>query len=398
MSDAILTLNAGSSSLKFAIFEIAGRALRLCVKGEIEGLDCAPHFIAKDAQDKTLAEKHWNAPPSFDSLIEQIVQWAQSHLGRDPLTAVGHRVVHGGPEHAGPERVTPQLLQLLDRLVPLAPLHLPHNIAPIRALLRARPGLAQVAAFDTAFHRTMSEVATRLAIPRHYEKEGVRRYGFHGLSYEYIAGRLGEVAPQLVHGRTIVAHLGNGASLCALKNGKSIDTTMGFSALDGLMMGTRPGTLDPGVLLYLQERHGMNTNALQDLLYEQCGLKGVSGLSGDMRTLLASKETSAREAVDLFVFRLVREVGGLTAVLGGLDGLVFTAGIGEHSPEIRAMTVHKLAYMGAKLDAAANEANRSVISGGDSRISVLVVPTNEEEMIARHTWHIVCGGAPSAGT
>ena len=382
MSDAILTLNAGSSSLKFALFAIAGSGVRLAVKGEAETLDSTPHFMAEDAAGKSLADENWTNA-AFDAVIENILDWATSHLGRDQLVAVGHRMVHGGPDHAAPERVTPQLLSALDALVPMAPLHLPHNIAPIRAVARARPGLLQVVTFDTAFHRTMPQVATRIAIPRRYEQEGVRRYGFHGLSYEYIAGRLAEVAPALVRGRTIVAHLGNGASLCALLNGKSVDTTMGFSALDGLVMGTRPGDIDPGVLLYLQERGGMDAKTLEHMLYNESGLKGVSGISGDMHTLLSSADPDAKAAIALFVFRLAREIGALTASLGGLDGLVFTAGIGEHAPQIRAVTVEKLAWLGAKLDAAANARNDTSI--GTGALTVLVIPTNEEEMIARHS-------------
>jgi acetate kinase len=384
MSDAILTLNAGSSSLKFALFDIADGCVRLAVKGEAEKLDSIPHFLAEDAQGKSLADEIWAGAP-FDAVIGKILDWATSHLGRDQLVAVGHRMVHGGPDHAAPERVTPDLLKALDALVPLAPLHLPHNIAPIRAISRARPNLAQVVTFDTAFHRTMPDVATRIAIPRRYEQEGVRRYGFHGLSYEYIAGQLVQVAPALAKGRVIVAHLGNGASLCALLNGKSVDTTMGFSALDGLVMGTRTGDIDPGVLLYLQERDGMTVQALEHMLYNESGLKGVSGISGDMRTLLASSDPNAKDALALFVFRLAREIGALTASLGGLDGLVFTAGIGEHAPQIRAMTVEKLSWLGAKLDGAANARNAEIISTGDSNLAMLVIPTNEEEMIARHT-------------
>jgi acetate kinase len=384
MSDAILTLNAGSSSLKFALFGIADGSVRLAVKGEAEKLDSTPHFMAEDADGKILADEIW-AGASFDAVIGKILDWAISHLGRDQLVAVGHRMVHGGPDHAAPERVTPELLTALDALVPLAPLHLPHNIAPIRAIARARPSLTQVVTYDTAFHRTMPDVATRIAIPRRYEEEGVRRYGFHGLSYEYIAGRLAQIAPALAKGRTIVAHLGNGASLCALLNGKSMDTTMGFSALDGLVMGTRSGDIDPGVLLYLQERDGMTVQALEHMLYNESGLKGVSGISGDMRTLLASQNSNAKDALALFVFRLAREIGALTASLGGLDGLVFTAGIGEHAPQIRAMTVEKLSWLGAKLDADANTRNAEIISTSDSKLAVLVSPTNEEEMIARHT-------------
>jgi len=384
MSDAILTLNAGSSSLKFALFQIAGSGVRLAVKGEAEKLDATPHFIAEDADGESVADESWPGA-SFDMVIGKILDWATSHLGRDQLLAVGHRMVHGGPDHAAPERVTPGLLKALDAMVPLAPLHLPHNIAPIRAIAALRPNLTQVVTFDTAFHRTMPDVATRIAIPRRYEAEGVLRYGFHGLSYEYIAGRLAQVAPALAKGRAIVAHLGNGASLCALLNGKSVDTTMGFSALDGLVMGTRPGDIDPGVLLYLQERDGMTVQALEHMLYNESGLKGVSGLSGDMRTLLASSDPNAEDALALFVFRLAREIGALTASLGGLDGLVFTAGIGEHAPQIRAMAAEKLSWLGAKLDAEANARNAEIISTGDSKLAMLVIPTNEEEMIARHT-------------
>jgi acetate kinase len=384
MSDAILTLNAGSSSLKFALFDIANAAVHLSVKGEAEKLDATPHFIAEDADGESVADESWLGA-SFDMVIGKILDWATSHLGRDRLAAVGHRMVHGGPDHAAPERVTPDVLKALDAMVPLAPLHLPHNIAPIRAIAALRPNLTQVVTYDTAFHRTMPDVATRIAIPRRYEAEGVRRYGFHGLSYEYIAGRLEEVAPALARGRTIVAHLGNGASLCALLNSKSEDTTMGFSALDGLVMGTRPGDIDPGVLLYLQERDGMTVQELEHMLYNESGLKGVSGLSGDMRTLLASSDPNAKAALALFIFRLVREIGALTASLGGLDGLVFTAGIGEHAPPIRAMTVEKLGWLGAKLDTGANGRNAQVISTSDSKLAMLVIPTDEEEMIARHT-------------
>jgi acetate kinase len=384
MSDAILTLNAGSSSLKFALFDIANAAVHLSVKGEAEKLDSTPHFMAEDADGESLADESWPGA-SFDMVIGKILDWATSHLGRDQLLAVGHRMVHGGPDHVAPERVTPDLLKALDAMVPLAPLHLPHNIAPIRAIAALRPNLTQVVTYDTAFHRTMPDVATRIAIPRRYEAEGVRRYGFHGLSYEYIAGRLAQIAPALARGRTIVAHLGNGASLCALLNGKSVDTTMGFSALDGLVMGTRTGDIDPGVLLYLQERDGMSVQALEHMLYNESGLKGVSGLSGDMRTLLASQDSNAKDALALFVFRMAREIGALIASLGGLDGLVFTAGIGEHASQIRALTVEKLGWLGAKLDTAANARDAEIISTGDSKLAVLVIPTNEEEMIARHT-------------
>jgi acetate kinase len=385
MRQAILTINAGSSSVKFAIFKVRD-GFQLAARGEIEIAEGAAHFLARDAAGQALVERTWPPTLPFETLIEAVLDWADSHLGDDTLMAVGHRLVHGGPDHAEPELVTAALLMELDGLVPLAPLHLPHNIAPIRAIERAKPTLAQVVAFDTAFHRTIPEVATRIAIPRRFEKEGVRRYGFHGLSYEYIAGRLGEIDPALARGRVIAAHLGNGASLCALQNGKSIDTSMGFSALDGLVMGTRPGEIDAGVLLYLEERHGMNAKSLETLLYNDSGLKAVSGISGDMRTLLASTDPSAKAAIDLFVFRMVREIGALTASLGGLDGLVFTAGIGEHAPKIRAMTVARLRWLGAELDHRANDANAIKISTSSSPIAIYVVPTNEEEMIARHTF------------
>lgn len=385
MSEAILTLNAGSSSVKLALFDVVSGVLHLSIRGEVERVDQSPHFSARDCCGNELTGKIWNNAPSFQDLVEELLQWVERHLGENKLAAAGHRVVHGGQDHAAPERVTPQLLTALEALVPLAPLHLPHNIAPIRAIARARPALIQVATFDTAFHRTMPGVARRIAIPRHYEKEGIKRYGFHGLSYEYIASRLKETAPELAKGRVIVAHLGNGASLCALKDGESIDTTMGFSALDGLVMGTRPGDIDAGVLLYLEEHHGMTANELQTLLYNESGLKGISGISGDMRTLLASDNPRAIAAIELFVFRLVREIGGLAASLGGLNGLVFTAGIGEHAPQIRAMTVERLAWLGANLDDAANRKNEFRISSDNSRIAIHIIPTNEEEMIAQHT-------------
>ncbi|HEY0266625.1 MAG TPA: acetate/propionate family kinase, partial [Rhizomicrobium sp.] len=290
MADAILTLNAGSSSIKFSLFEIGpGRSLRLVSDGQVEGIGTAPHFIARGADGAVLSERRWPAPgPDHDAVIGEISAFAESHLGGDRLVAVGHRVVHGGPDHDKPQRVTAALIADLDKLTPLAPLHEPHNIAPMRAIARARPDLPQVACFDTAFHHGMAAVATRFALPRIYEAEGVRRYGFHGLSYEYIAGRLRELAPDLAKGRVIAAHLGNGDSLCAMRDGRSVDTTMGFTALDGLVMGTRCGAIDPGVILYLQEQHGMTPEAVEKMLYNQSGLLGVSGISSDMRALLDS--------------------------------------------------------------------------------------------------------------
>ena len=387
MTGTILTLNAGSSSLKFALFEIdPNSGLRPGPSGEIEDIGTSAHFIARNADGCVIDDKRWpGAGPDYAHMIESVITWAEGQLRGDSLIAVGHRVVHGGPDYDRPQIVTPDLLAALDRLVPLAPLHEPHNIAPMRAIAQARPDLPQVACFDTAFHHDMPRLATRLAIPLRYETEGIRRYGFHGLSYEYIAGKLRELAPALSKGRVIVAHLGNGASLCAMKDSRSIDTTMGFSALDGLMMGTRCGNLDPGVVLYLLQQHGMTPETVEKLLYAQSGLLGVSGISSDMRALIASSDLRAREAIALFVFRMARETGALTSSLGGLDGLVFTAGIGEHAPAIRAMVCERLAWLGAKIDPIANARNDFTIGTPDSRIAIHVIPTNEELMIARHT-------------
>ena len=392
VADAILTLNAGSSSLKFALYGADGAGgLDLALRGEIEEIATHPHFKARGADGAVLADRRWPAAAGdFQPLFERVLGWNEFHLGNDRLVAVGHRVVHGGPDHILPERVTPKLLAALDRLTPLAPLHQPQNLAPIRAIAAARPDLPQVACFDTAFHHTMPAVAARFALPREYEAMGVRRYGFHGLSYEYIAGRLNEIAPDLAGGRVIVAHLGNGASLCALHRGRGIDTTMGFSALDGLVMGTRPGTLDPGVILYLLQERGMTASEVEDLLYRRSGLLGVSGgIASDMRTLLASTDPRAAEAVELFAYRIAREAGALASSLVGLDGIVFTAGIGEHAPPIRAAVCARLEWLGVMLDQAANERGDAVISAPDSRIEVRVIATDEERMIAQHSLETV---------
>ena len=382
---SILTLNAGSSSVKFALFD-RGARLRETVRGEIENLSAAPHFHAHDASGKVIAEKRWPAgsKPEFPAVLGELLTFAEAHLGTDGLAAVGHRIVHGGPDHIGPARVTPALLVDLEALTPLDPLHMPLNLAPIHALLEARPALPQVACFDTAFHHTLPPVAQRFALPQAISAMGVRRYGFHGLSFEYIASCLHHQAPALSHGRVIVAHLGAGASLCALRNGRSIATTTGFSALDGLMMGTRCGLLDPGVLLYLL-RQGHDVDDLEDMLYRRSGLLGVSGISGDVRVLLASDAPAAREALDLFTYRIAWEVGALVSALGGLDGLVFTAGIGEHAPRIRSEVCARLSWLGLRLDAQANLTNEPCISLPDSAVDVRVIATNEEAMIARHT-------------
>jgi acetate kinase len=385
MQGSILTLNAGSSSLKFALFasmEVSHAAAR----GEIGELDAAPHFIARDAAGRLVHERRWGhgETDAFGDCLAELLAFADAHLGGQNLAAIGHRVVHGGSDYINPALVTPDLLAALKRLIPLDPLHLPLNIAPIEAIAASHPGLPQVVCFDTAFHHHMPPVATRFALPRHFEAEGVRRYGFHGLSYEYIADQLKDQAPALASGRIIAAHLGSGASLCAMRDGLSIDTTTGFSPLDGLMMASRCGSLDPGVMLYLM-RQGCGYAAIEDLLYHRSGLLGVSGISGDTRTLLASQEPSAKQALELFVYFIVRAIGAMASSLQGLDGLIFTAGIGEHQPEIRAAVCARLGWLGVTLDPAANLVNAAIISAPGSAIDVRVMPTNEEAMIARHT-------------
>ncbi|MBU6425892.1 MAG: acetate/propionate family kinase, partial [Rhodospirillales bacterium] len=319
------------------------------------------------------------------ALFGEVLNWVETNLGNDKLIAAGHRIVHGGSIFTKPLLLDESHLTDIARLSQLAPLHEPHNCAAVQALFNLRPTLRQVGCFDTSFHHTMPELATRFAIPRKFHDEGVRRYGFHGLSYEYIASRLPDVAPRVAKGRVIVAHLGNGASMCALKNGKSIDSTMGFTALDGLMMGTRSGAIDPGVLIYFMQSHGMNAEDLTTLLYKQSGLLGVSGISYDVRALLADGSEPAKQALDLFAYQAARQASGLISSLGGLDGLVFTAGIGEHAPAIRAAICDRLAWMGIKLCPEANAANEAAISEPDSAVEVRVIPTDEELMIATHT-------------
>ena len=388
MSDALLTINAGSSSIKFALFTLAGDAPpQQIVGGSVEKIGSAPHFFAHDTAGAEIGAKQWpaNADTSHEDVLAFLLPWIETHLGQARLVAVGHRVVHGGRKLAEPVLITPSVLAELESLVPLAPLHEPHNISAIRAVASVRPKLPQVACFDTAFHRTMPDVARRFALPRDLTESGIERYGFHGLSYEYIAGALRERAPALAAGRVVVAHLGNGASLCALRNGRSMDTTMGFTALDGLMMGTRCGAIDPGVLLYLQQARGMEVAAIEDLLYHRSGLLGVSGISADMRTLIASDDPHAAAAIELFCWRIARETSALTAALGGLDGIVFTAGIGEHVATVRDMACAHLAWLGVAIDGDANARGETRISTTASHVTVLVIPTDEEAMIARHT-------------
>ncbi|WP_428543013.1 acetate/propionate family kinase [Rhodopila sp.] len=381
MKGSILSLNAGSSSIKFALFD-AGDNLRPTLRGEIENLNSEPHMVARNAAGSLLVEKR--LPTESALVLHTLLDFTDAHLGDQGLAAVGHRVVHGGADHIAPELITPALMTALEALTPLDPLHMPDNLAPIRAVASVRPSLRQVACFDTAFHHTMPAVATRFALPRSICAGGVRRYGFHGLSYEYIAGRLASQSPGLACGRVIVAHLGSGASLCALRDGASIDTTTGFSALDGLVMATRCGLLDPGVILYLG-RQGHSFSDIEDILYRHSGLLGVSGLSGDVRVLLASADPHAREAIDLFTYRIACECGALISALGGLDGLVFTAGIGEHAPAIREAVCVRLGWLGLRLDNAANAASEDRISAPDSSVEVRVIATNEEMMVARHT-------------
>ncbi|MFC0709787.1 acetate/propionate family kinase [Azorhizophilus paspali] len=387
MQNVILVLNAGSSSLKFSLFAERPDELALQLRGQIEGLGGAPHFVAKDSAGTILGERRWADGTRFshDDAAHQLVEFLQDYRDRYRLTAVGHRVVHGGQEFSRPARVDGELLEKLEKLVPLAPLHQPYNLAPIRAVAARAPQLPQVACFDTAFHRQQPELAQLFALPPAITGRGVRRYGFHGLSYEYIAGVLPRLAPEAAAGRVVVAHLGNGASLCALLAGRSLASTMGFTAVDGLPMGTRCGAIDPGVILYLMDELKMDARAIERLLYKESGLLGVSGISSDMRELLASDAPSAALAVDLFVYRIGRELGSLAAALGGLDALVFTAGIGEHAATIRERVCRDAAWLGVELDSAANAAGGPRISSAASPVSAWVVPTDEELMIARHT-------------
>ncbi|WP_075289467.1 acetate/propionate family kinase [Pararhizobium arenae] len=383
--DTILVVNAGSSSLKFEVFSIEG-GLHKRLKGQMEGVGTAPHLRVKDGAGAVIADHVFEPGDVADlpAAMRHVGAWlVERHEGR--LVAVGHRVVHGGPDYTAPVLIDEKVIADLERYVPLAPLHQPNNLAPIRAILERRPDLPQVACFDTSFHRGHSAVADHYAIPEHFFAEGVRRYGFHGLSYEYVAGRLPEIAPEVAGGRVIVAHLGSGASLCALSAGRSVESTLGFTALDGLPMGTRCGQIDPGVILYLLDQKGMTAHEVQDLLYKDSGLKGLSGVSNDVRALLESTEPSAAFALDHFVYRIGLNAGMLAAALGGLDAFVFTAGIGENSPDMRARISDGLRWFGAALDAQANARGDLLISTPESVVRLYVVPTDEELMIARHT-------------
>jgi len=391
---AIAVLNAGSSSVKFSVFAETGAALEPVVRGQIEALFTAPQFVARGPDGAVLAERRWGEGVALghDGALDYLLDYLHRLGGAAPLAAVGHRVVHGGMDYAQPVRIDPPTLAALERFIPLAPLHQPHNLAPIRRLLARAPDLPQVACFDTAFHRSHGELAQMFGLPYEMFGQGVRRYGFHGLSYEYIASVLPQFSPRAAAGRTVVLHLGNGASMCAMQAGRSVASTMGFTAVDGLIMGTRTGNLDPGVVLYLMDQRGMDARAIESLIYHRSGLLGVSGISSDMRTLLASEEPRARLAIDLYCYRIRRELGSLAAALGGLDALVFTGGIGENAAPIRARVLDDAAWLGVERDAAANDTGGPLLTTAASRVAAYAIPTNEELMIATHARNVLRGG------
>ncbi|MGY2847686.1 acetate kinase [Bradyrhizobium sp. USDA 4509] len=385
--DTILVVNAGSSSVKFQVFAVEGEGrLRRQLKGQMDGIGSRPRMRASGSSGEPLADRAYpiEAVADVPAAMSVAAAWLREELNINPV-AVGHRVVHGGPDYAHPVLIDPVVVSRLERYAQLAPLHQPHNLAPIKSLLTNFPALPQVACFDTAFHRDHDPLADHYAIPHQLYAEGVRRYGFHGLSYEYVAKRLPQVAPEVAVGRVIVAHLGSGASMCAMRAGRSVESTMGFTALDGLAMGTRPGQIDPGVVLHLLTEKGMSASKVQDFLYRDCGLKGLSGVSNDMRELETSGDPQAAFAIDYFVYRVGLNAGMLAAALEGLDGFVFTAGIGENSVSIRARIAERLSWLGIALDPAENARHATRISGPESRIPVFVVPTDEELMIAQHT-------------
>ena len=387
MDDYAIVLNAGSSSLKFSVYRRSeASAWKVEVRGQIDGIGTSPRFSASDGAGARLADERMEKSVDGRGAFDALAAWLRSRYGGGArVLGVGHRVVHGGAKYARPTIVTPEVLADLRALIPLAPLHQPYNLAAIDAVSERLPGVPQVACFDTSFHRGQPAVADVVPLPRDVCRGGVQRYGFHGLSYEYIASVLPTVAPEIAHGRVIVAHLGSGASLCAMNDGRSVDNTLGFTALDGLCMGTRPGAIDPGVILYLFQVLGLSAKDVETILYKKSGLLGISGISNDMRDLVGSSEPGARLAVDYFVYQAAKQIGALAAVLGGLDGLVFTAGIGENSAEIRRRICKASAWLGIDLDEEANTRKGPRISGSGSRVSAWVIPTNEELIIARHT-------------
>lgn len=387
MADAIVVLNAGSSSIKFSLFALAANDMNVVARGQIEGLFTSPKFVSKDQAGKVLSEKSWGEGKSLghEGGLDHLVGYLREQLKEYQLIGVGHRIAHGGPDIAQPQRVDAALIKKLEQFVPLAPLHQPHNLAPIRFIQGRLPQLPQVACFDTSFHRSNSRISQLFALPLEYFDEGVRRYGFHGLSYEFIASVLPQHDAKAAKGKTIVLHLGNGASMCAMDSSRSMACTMGFCAVDGLMMGTRSGSLDPGVVLYLMAQRGMSAETIEKLIYTKSGLLGVSGISSDMRALLGSDDPRAKLAVDLYVYRVQRELGSLAAALQGVDALVFTGGIGENAAVIRARICRDAAWLGVELDEGRNTKGGPKISTETSRVSVWTIPTNEELMIARHT-------------
>ncbi|MCW5700024.1 MAG: acetate/propionate family kinase, partial [Rhodospirillales bacterium] len=388
MTEAILVINAGSSSIKFASYADNGtREPILLGKGQVEGLRSEPHFEYENANGELVGEHHWPAAISHAVALAHIIQWIEDNAPDVKVTAAGHRVVFGGAKYAGPTLLGDRNIAEIEELVPFFPLHLPHNLAAIRALAAEHANLPQVACFDNTFHATQPRVAQLFALPRQLTDQGIRRYGFHGLSYEYVARKLPEFAPEA--SRVVVAHLGSGASMCAIRDGRSIESTLGFSGLDGLPMGTRPGCLDSGVLLYLMQSLGMDAAAIENLLYRESGLLGVSGISNDMRTLLASDDPHAGEAIELFVYHIAKQLGALSAVLEGLDALVFTAGVGENAARIRVMVCDRAGWLGVRLDGSANSEGGPRISTSDSPVSAWVIPTDEERMIAKHTFRIL---------
>ena len=391
MPDCIGILNSGSSSIKYSIFVIEREELHPHISGQIEGLFTSPHFVAKDASGRIVEEKSWAAGSTLDhrQATEFLLGFLRNKLEDMYLIGIGHRVVHGGLKYTRPVLLDSQVVDELEELIPLVPLHQPYNLQPIRLGLERRPDLPQVAVFDTQFHATCPEIAQTLALPTPLRDAGVRRYGFHGPSYEYISSALPRYDPRAAEGKTVVLHLGSGASMCALKAGRSVATTMGFSSLDGLPMGTRCGSLDPGVILYLMQTMGMGPQQIEKLLYKESGLLGLSGISSDMRVLLESSEPNGKLAVDVFIYRIGRELGSLAAALGGLDAIVFTAGIGENSCTIRERVCRDAAWLGVELDEAANAAKGPRISTVRSRVAAWVIPTNEELMIAKHTYRVL---------
>jgi acetate kinase len=391
VSDTILVVNAGSSSIKFQLFSVGERdRLQRLLKGQIEGIGVHPRLFAKGVEGETLIDQTWPGGDVRDvpAALAKVVEFLRAEIGSLPI-AVGHRVVHGGPDYSEPILIDDAVIERLQAFAPLAPLHQPNNLGPIRTLRQRQPQLPQIACFDTAFHRGHPEIADRYALPEQFYQEGVRRYGFHGLSYEYIASQLPKLAPDIAKGRVVVAHLGSGASMCAMHAGKSVESTMGFTALDGLPMGTRPGQLDAGIVLYLLTEKGMSAGEIEHLFYYDSGLKGLSGGSNDVRDLLQSSDPRAKLALDYFVYRIALFTGMLAAAMSGFDGFVFTAGVGENAPATREAVARRLSWLGLELDPEANAKGAGRISAPGSRIACYVIPTDEELMIARHALRVL---------